>query len=1017
MPNPIPPLRPPKRALRWRLLLLVAAALTAFALLATTVAGTLWGGSLVRSKLEQLASGAGLRLQVADVSVSPFGVVRIDDLHLIRPAGGDVISFKIAEASISPLSALGGARRPEKLLVDGLRLDLRVIDGRPHELLDLWRSAGQLVRRGPRTGTDAVATSGTELIVRGQAQLRLEGKGAELLPKGLRVHGIDVHLDPDRGVGRVAALVEGSVQSRLTAQVLPAQGDRPARVEARFKPEFRIALPLPGEAGKLVNALVIAGFGYDRAEGPAIDGLALRHDKSPVVQIGRVHAAMADATVTASDVRFVLPNAAVAKAAAGLGLHKVLGKADLGGTLGAIEVQLVNPLTGELAVTLRDLQLPMPGKRGRFQVASVHMQGRHPPGGKALAGLSELRVHKPELLLAWREALVADLPGGSALYQALEAARWGKAAGLDEDAATDEDAQKGQAASAKAGHKGNKGKRKRRRRRKARVPATQAAIKPLRGILKHVLGAEEALAAGVAGLSQLPRLKLKVDGARIGLLEPAAAQPFAGIGDGKIDLTAQLGDGTRGLSMSAAPFSAEAAWAPGAIEFTSGADGQLKRASWSFGGPGWAGGLAAAVGPLVAGAGSELQMSGEFIPGGAAATPKATMELSCRKLGLQWWRIAPHPIDDINVDLKLQLSADGKAGLLDLQAPEIKLGQARFSAGLTFKDMKNDKIAARLQLAMPKQDCGKVAAALPASLLPNIGVIEAEGEAAWTFELNLPLRKPYKGKLEASLDDETCEVVRFGDLNLAELAGDFSRPVNESGTILEDQLVGPKSEAWVDLAGLPPWVPYAMMATEDAEFYHHKGLRLGLLSRAIKMCADYGRFVYGGSTITQQLVKNLFLTRDKYLARKFEELLIVWHMERNLMAEAKLEEGSDVARATKDRIMELYINVIEFGPQIYSVVRAAKTYFDKSAAELTPLEAAFLAANKPCPKCGHKRFTTQKWTPWWQERMVGIMKRMRKDGIISDEQFVAEAPYVPRFVGWPQTEQQDAEPQVGGVEE
>jgi membrane peptidoglycan carboxypeptidase len=115
--------------------------------------------------------------------------------------------------------------------------------------------------------------------------------------------------------------------------------------------------------------------------------------------------------------------------------------------------------------------------------------------------------------------------------------------------------------------------------------------------------------------------------------------------------------------------------------------------------------------------------------------------------------------------------------------------------------------------------------------------------------------------------------------------------------------------------------------------------------------------------------------------------------------------------------MELYINGIEFGPHTYGIVRAAKLYFDKPAKELTPLESAFLAANKPCPKCGHKRFTSQRWTPWWQERMVGIMKRMRKDGIISDEQFVAEAPYVPRFVGWPQTEATGSEPDVGGVEE
>jgi membrane peptidoglycan carboxypeptidase len=113
--------------------------------------------------------------------------------------------------------------------------------------------------------------------------------------------------------------------------------------------------------------------------------------------------------------------------------------------------------------------------------------------------------------------------------------------------------------------------------------------------------------------------------------------------------------------------------------------------------------------------------------------------------------------------------------------------------------------------------------------------------------------------------------------------------------------------------------------------------------------------------------------------------------------------------------------MIEFGPQIYGIERAAQTYFGKKATALSPLESAFLAANKPCPKCGHKRFESKKWTPWWQSRMVGIMTKMRDNLIIDDAQFVAEAPYVPRFVGWehlaPPPDQGPAAEPLGGVEE
>ena len=228
---------------------------------------------------------------------------------------------------------------------------------------------------------------------------------------------------------------------------------------------------------------------------------------------------------------------------------------------------------------------------------------------------------------------------------------------------------------------------------------------------------------------------------------------------------------------------------------------------------------------------------------------------------------------------------------------------------------------------------------------------------------------------------------------LDELLGEFSRPVNENGEMLDGHdkehpqvMVGPASGSWANLTDLPPWVPWSMIATEDGAFYKHRGLRPGLLLRAVRLDLDYGRFVYGGSTITQQLVKNIFLTRAKNLSRKFEELLIVWQMERTV---------------PKDRILELYMNMIEFGPKTYGVQRAAQLYFGKDAKALSPLETAFLAANKPCPRCGFARFDKKKWDSWWQERMVGIMNKMRDEGIITHEQYLAEAPYIPHFLGWP----------------
>ena len=190
----------------------------------------------------------------------------------------------------------------------------------------------------------------------------------------------------------------------------------------------------------------------------------------------------------------------------------------------------------------------------------------------------------------------------------------------------------------------------------------------------------------------------------------------------------------------------------------------------------------------------------------------------------------------------------------------------------------------------------------------------------------------------------------------------------------------------VPIERIPKTMLSALVCAEDAAFYSHPGLDFVGIARALWVDVTTGRYAQGASTITQQLVKNIFLTRAKNLSRKFEELFIVWQMERTV---------------PKDRILELYMNMIEFGPKTYGVQRAAQLYFGKDAKALSPLETAFLAANKPCPRCGFARFDKKKWDSWWQERMVGIMNKMRDEGIITHEQYLAEAPYIPHFLGWP----------------
>ena len=174
------------------------------------------------------------------------------------------------------------------------------------------------------------------------------------------------------------------------------------------------------------------------------------------------------------------------------------------------------------------------------------------------------------------------------------------------------------------------------------------------------------------------------------------------------------------------------------------------------------------------------------------------------------------------------------------------------------------------------------------------------------------------------------------------------------------------------------------VATEDLDFFKHEGFKLSLIRRAIKLDLDRKRYVYGGSTISQQLVKNLFLSREKTLARKIEEALITWQMERAV---------------PKTRILALYLNCIEYGPGIYGIRNASRHYFRKEPFHLTPLEGAFLMGLKPCPKCGYRQWRRGKVNQRWQNRLKKILARLTRRGWLAEGELERAAPYKPHFPG------------------
>lgn len=139
---------------------------------------------------------------------------------------------------------------------------------------------------------------------------------------------------------------------------------------------------------------------------------------------------------------------------------------------------------------------------------------------------------------------------------------------------------------------------------------------------------------------------------------------------------------------------------------------------------------------------------------------------------------------------------------------------------------------------------------------------------------------------------------------------------------------------WVPLSRISPYAVKAVIIAEDDKFWRHEGFDYDAIQKALEKDLKKKSFSAGGSTITQQLAKNLFLYPDKSPLRKIKEAILTWRLERHL---------------SKRRIIELYLNYVEWGDGIFGIEAAARHYFGKSAAELTAMEGARLAAVLPNP--------------------------------------------------------------------
>ena len=186
----------------------------------------------------------------------------------------------------------------------------------------------------------------------------------------------------------------------------------------------------------------------------------------------------------------------------------------------------------------------------------------------------------------------------------------------------------------------------------------------------------------------------------------------------------------------------------------------------------------------------------------------------------------------------------------------------------------------------------------------------------------------------------------------------------------------PQKSSYVRYSHLPKHLVASLIASEDASFYFHKGFDWDEIKDSLEKSFDAGRWVRGGSTLTQQLAKNLYLTQERSLVRKIKEFFVAKEIEKKL---------------SKMQIIEKYFNVVEFGKNLYGIRAAANHYFQKSPGDLSPAESAYLISLLPSPVKYSSAFHNNKeLSRYNKSRTSRILSLLLLQGKISQSEYDSE---------------------------
>lgn len=284
----------------------------------------------------------------------------------------------------------------------------------------------------------------------------------------------------------------------------------------------------------------------------------------------------------------------------------------------------------------------------------------------------------------------------------------------------------------------------------------------------------------------------------------------------------------------------------------------------------------------------------------------------------------------------------------------------------------------KLKIDIPNMKAQDFISSLPDGLFTNFQGMQASGSFDYKLDFMFNKNKPNTIIFDSKLNKENLRITKFGQANLNKLNGEFVYRAIIKNVLQRPVLVGAANPDYTPLNQISPYLRKCVLTTEDPSFFSHRGFITEAFKQSIIKNIKTKKFSRGGSTISMQLIKNVFLTREKTISRKMEEILLVYLLENNRIA-------------SKERMLEVYFNIIEWGPNVYGIGEASRFYFQKSPSDLTLNECLFLATIIPSPKKFMYQFDNQGNLKGYANKNQRYLSNlMLKRGILTSEDTIGQ---------------------------